>query len=175
LTGTGVNFCHAHREELQQPEFSAIDALEFPELHEESVGNLAFLRALFKLVRTAGVTDFGVKDLFKPEAPRLKKALSAVINFAKFREEKVQMYDELRDQSEASVGRRAQLEEEGRALRAELQRMQSDRAKEVPVAARIETEVKEAIAETHSLVREHDKARRKVSFLTFDASSRPAP
>ena len=38
-----------------------MDALEFPELHEESVGVLAFTRNLYKLMLAAGVTDFSLK------------------------------------------------------------------------------------------------------------------
>ena len=46
------------REELQQPVFGAIDALEFPELHEDSIGTMAFSRSLCKLMEAAGVADF---------------------------------------------------------------------------------------------------------------------
>ena len=46
------------REELQQPVFTAIDALEYPELHDESIPTLAFTRALNKLLLAAGIKDF---------------------------------------------------------------------------------------------------------------------
>ena len=39
------------REELQQPVFMAIDALEFPELHDESIPALAFIRHLARLLQ----------------------------------------------------------------------------------------------------------------------------
>eukprot|EP00854_Cymbomonas_tetramitiformis_P018737 gene18737-22376_t len=99
------------REELQQPVFEAVDALEFPALHEESIGTLAFNRALTDLVLSAGIHDFALKDLYKPESGRTRRILSAVINFAKFREEKVQAYEELRENSDATQERYAQLQE----------------------------------------------------------------
>lgn len=49
------------REELQQPVFMAIDALEFPELHDESIPAMAFIRHLTKLLQAAGVRDFSLK------------------------------------------------------------------------------------------------------------------
>ena len=49
------------REELQQPVFVAIDALEFPELHDESIPALAFIRHLARLMHAAGVRDFSLK------------------------------------------------------------------------------------------------------------------
>eukprot|EP00959_Pyramimonas_sp_CCMP1952_P313946 6572168-Pyramimonas_sp.AAC.1 len=56
------------KEELQQPALGAIDALEFPELHNDSVANLAFSRALFDLTTAAGVHDFalGVRRASRP-------------------------------------------------------------------------------------------------------------
>lgn len=38
--------------------FTAIDALEYPELHDESIPTLAFTRALNKLLLAAGIKDF---------------------------------------------------------------------------------------------------------------------
>lgn len=49
------------REEMQQPVFSAIDAIEFPELHDESIPAMAFIRNLFKLMRACGVQDFNLR------------------------------------------------------------------------------------------------------------------
>lgn len=39
--------------------------------------------------------DFSMKDLLAPEPKRVRRHLSAVINFAKFREERLVMYAEL--------------------------------------------------------------------------------
>ncbi|EIE22059.1 hypothetical protein COCSUDRAFT_9178, partial [Coccomyxa subellipsoidea C-169] len=76
------------REEQQQPVFMAIDALEFPELHDESIPYMTFVRNCAKLLSSAGVRDFNMQDLCKPDSGRLRRNLSAIINFAKFREEK---------------------------------------------------------------------------------------
>jgi len=40
-----------------------------------------------------GITDFSIRDLIKPDAGRVKKILSAIINFAKFREEQLPVFD----------------------------------------------------------------------------------
>ncbi len=48
-------------------------------------------------------SDFylAIQDLWKPEGPRLRRILSGIINFAKFREEKLGPYLELQEQLEA--------------------------------------------------------------------------
>lgn len=104
----------APREELNQPVFAAIDAFEYPELHDESIATRNFLRHLGKLMANTGVKDFTMKvgartllghlastegqprnmgllppsaqDIYKPEPLRLRRHLSAIINFAKFRQ-----------------------------------------------------------------------------------------
>lgn len=47
-----------HREDLMQPVFTAMDAFEFPELHDESISANNFFRQLSKLLGASGVKDF---------------------------------------------------------------------------------------------------------------------
>ena len=46
------------REELTQPVFTAMDAFEYPELHDESIPCYSFYRQLSKLMQACGVKDF---------------------------------------------------------------------------------------------------------------------
>ena len=43
---------------MQQPVFLAIDTLEYPELHDESIPTLAFIKCLNNLLVAAGIKDF---------------------------------------------------------------------------------------------------------------------
>jgi kinetochore protein Nuf2 len=74
-----------------------------------------------------------LQDLYKPEAPRLRRNLSAVINFAKYREEKLLAYTELQEHLEGLLQDKEGLAEENAALQEELRRLQEDRAAEMPV------------------------------------------
>ena len=47
-----------------------------------------------KLMVASGIHDFGLKDIFKPEPNRLRMILSAIINFAKYREDKIAVFNE---------------------------------------------------------------------------------
>jgi kinetochore protein Nuf2 len=94
-----ILLCGESRETMYAPELEAVDVLEFPELYEEAIGNLKFTRRLFHLMRRCGVPDFTLRDLTKPEYTRTRRNLSAVINFAKFREEKVAEYEDTQGES----------------------------------------------------------------------------
>ncbi|KAL4427452.1 hypothetical protein ABPG77_000741 [Micractinium sp. CCAP 211/92] len=139
------------REELQQPVFMAIDALEFPELHDESIPALAFIRHLTRLMQAAGVRDFSLKDLYKPEGPRLRRHLSAVLNFAMFREEKLAAYTALQEQLEGLLQEKDAAAGENSKLQAELARLQQEREAERPQVAALEAEREMLYAENQAL------------------------
>lgn len=52
---------------------------------------LIFGRVL--LMTQVSVTDISIRDLIKPDPVRVKKILSAILNFAKFREEQLPVFD----------------------------------------------------------------------------------
>ena len=88
------------REELHQPVVTAMDGMEYPEMHEDSIVTMQFNKALMALMRGSGIHDFTLKDIHKPEYTRTRRNLSALINFAKFREEKLTFFNEMQEQSE---------------------------------------------------------------------------
>lgn len=53
---------------------------------------LSFIR--LKLMEGVGIDDFTLKDVIKPEPHRLKMIFSGMINFAKFREEQLVLFEE---------------------------------------------------------------------------------
>ncbi len=61
LGGAELKCTACHREELQQPVFMAIDTLEYPELHDESIPTLAFIKSLNRLLVAAGIKDFNMQ------------------------------------------------------------------------------------------------------------------
>jgi hypothetical protein len=71
------------KDELNMPVFSAHQNMAWPQLHEDSIPELAFWRAVAKLMAVCGVNDFTRDDLARPDAKRLRKQLSGLINFAK--------------------------------------------------------------------------------------------
>ena len=52
-----------------------------------------------------------VQDLYKPDSNRLRRNLSGIINFAKFREEKLVPYTDLQESVEHLLEDTAELEE----------------------------------------------------------------
>uniref|UniRef100_A0A383VHS0 Uncharacterized protein n=1 Tax=Tetradesmus obliquus TaxID=3088 RepID=A0A383VHS0_TETOB len=139
------------REELNQPLFAAIDAFEYPELHDESIAARNFFRHLAKLMSACGVKDFGMKDIHKPEPARLRRHLSAIINFAKFREEKLVVYSEMSAELDALVEEQQRLQELLAQKEAEKQRMLDERAAQQEEASGVLAEVSELTGQNQAL------------------------
>jgi len=50
-------------------------------------------------MKVVEIHDFSIRDLIKPDHQRVKNILSAVINFAKFREEQMPVFDKYTERS----------------------------------------------------------------------------
>ncbi|CDO96383.1 unnamed protein product [Kluyveromyces dobzhanskii CBS 2104] len=58
-------------------------------MYTETVKVLALNKMCFKFFRDIGVSDFNMTDLYKPDSLRTRRLLSAVVNYARFREERM--------------------------------------------------------------------------------------
>eukprot|EP00750_Incisomonas_marina_P027969 INCI6306.1.p1 GENE.INCI6306.1~~INCI6306.1.p1 ORF type:complete len:459 (+),score=115.25 INCI6306.1:88-1464(+) len=92
FTNTAEFLMGVTADELNQPKFSGLEELSHPDLHETSVPRLNLFRTSSKLLETCGCHDFSLPDLFKPTYQKLRVYLSAIINFAKFREDQLDAY-----------------------------------------------------------------------------------
>jgi kinetochore protein Nuf2 len=75
------------------------------------------------------VHDFSItRDLLAPEPQRLVKQLSAIINFIKFREDRVSFLQQLNGETEELVETQHRLEAENEQLEAQLAQLKAARA-----------------------------------------------
>jgi kinetochore protein Nuf2 len=125
--------------------------LEYPQLHEESIPELSFFRATSKLMGVCGLNTFTTKDIFVPDAKRFRRQLSAVINFAKFREEHVIRCEELQVNTDKLVEQRERAREENAMLKAELKKYKENVSVEEPVIAQLEQDCTIAEEEVNEL------------------------
>lgn len=79
---------------------------------------LANKPVLFRFMQSIGVSDFSIMDVVKPEPERVRRVLSTVVNYAKYRVHNCNgFYDAVRDYEDTvkelqnEMGRRGELEE----------------------------------------------------------------
>ncbi|KAL2316035.1 Kinetochore protein nuf2 [Schizosaccharomyces pombe] len=82
------------RQNLEEKVNSLQDSVENFEIIHESLRFTVFYQILSQFMQNICFHDFTIQDLLKPDRNRLQLILSAVINFAKLREERLQQFDD---------------------------------------------------------------------------------
>jgi kinetochore protein Nuf2 len=84
--------------------FDILQELEAPNLHSESLYLMSFYRKVFKLLGEVGILDFNFNEFLNPDRKRLVYILSGLINFSKFRQEKLQLFQNCAARGEEFLG-----------------------------------------------------------------------
>lgn len=126
------------KEEIAQPAFLGLNALNYPELHEESVPRLNSYRACCKMMEICGIQDFSVKDFITPTAKRVRRQLSGIINFAKFRGEKHNLLMELSGTREDLLNTLNSLRFKNESLNSRLTLLREQTSEEAKIIEQIE-------------------------------------
>ncbi|KAJ3323516.1 kinetochore-associated Ndc80 complex subunit nuf2 [Boothiomyces sp. JEL0866] len=116
---------------LAVPDFSTL--LETPDLQQDSIALMGFYRQLLKIVTQAGVENFSLRDLLTPSVKRVRYILSAIINFCKFREDKMQIYEQCSEQAEALANQKVSLQAKLDDLTEKVNSYKASRVAETPM------------------------------------------
>lgn len=130
------------REELYHPSEHGMHALNFPELHDDSVLQINLFRACLRMMETCDVSDFSIKDFIFPSGSRFRRHLSGVINFAKFREERLVLLADLSAKRSGLVDHMEQLRDQYDSINNRLQLLKEQTADESEAIELLETECK---------------------------------
>ncbi|CAM9459893.1 unnamed protein product [Discosporangium mesarthrocarpum] len=158
------------REEMNQPVFAGYDCLSYPELHQESIPELAFFEALSKMMKVSLVDDFSLMDLRMPTKKRIRRHLSAAINYCRFHQERVRWHEEFVTHYEASVRSLQQAQEDTVAAQNELESLQEQAEEEAKAVKKKEEECKELLAKTSSISSKTKELRAEAQALKREAN-----
>jgi len=129
------------RWDAAEPSFEAVQAVEHMEMYDDFQRQMAFVHALERFFKAVAYPEFSVsRDLLRPEQKRFVMALSGIINYFKFREERIQSYSEAQEQHEAVEIEKQQATEELQRLQHEAAQLRVARANEEPQIKELETE-----------------------------------
>lgn len=86
------------------------------------------------------MSDFGLRDLLTPSAKRLRKHMSAIVNFAKFREEKLSIQEANDSQREVLKAQLNKAQTRREALTQELSSLKQRTVEEARTIAQLESD-----------------------------------
>ena len=140
-------------------------AVEYPEIYLDSVSLVKFFRIIARLMSEVGIEDFGMKDLIKPEPNRLRIILSAIINFAKFREEQLNIYENLTKKTEEILVEKENLLNKFQDLSNKLSIWKRQRLDEEPQFLKIKDSNSQLIQELKDLKKEQSNLTSNIEEL----------
>ncbi|EOR01012.1 SUMO-conjugating enzyme ubc9 [Wallemia ichthyophaga EXF-994] len=138
-------------ESLEAPKTLLLGRMQFPELFADSVPLMMFHQHVTNLTKIAQVDFFTLQDLTRPDAARTRKILSALVNFAKFKQERQATVDGVAARSEALKERRGELAGENERLRSATAQLREQRAQDEPQAKQARVEMEQALSELSRL------------------------
>ncbi|GAO46849.1 Nuf2-domain-containing protein [Saitoella complicata NRRL Y-17804] len=160
------------RENLDSSLQSSSD-MDFFEIHSGSLGLMVFHQKLVRLMNEVGIQNFSVRDLIKPEPGSVRRILSAILNFAKFREEQMPVLDAFTAKSDEVMQRHEQLTFQAQEMKTRLEALKKQRDEEEPLVQKareaniaLTNDLKELKKQETALTKDNDILRREKAELT---------
>eukprot|EP00008_Paramoeba_atlantica_P011986 CAMPEP_0201493676 /NCGR_PEP_ID=MMETSP0151_2-20130828/40474_1 /ASSEMBLY_ACC=CAM_ASM_000257 /TAXON_ID=200890 /ORGANISM="Paramoeba atlantica, Strain 621/1 / CCAP 1560/9" /LENGTH=445 /DNA_ID=CAMNT_0047881271 /DNA_START=40 /DNA_END=1377 /DNA_ORIENTATION=+ len=154
------------KEELELGSHPHLQRLQHPSLYEESFRKLLVLRHLPKLFEAVSIHDHDLtRDHSNPTRRRVLYTLSAIINFAMFREDRLTTFEQLNEESEQMVIKKQELHNENEYLTAELEALRLQRAEAEPVIQEKMVQNRALAEEVAELKSEQEKVKDETSKL----------
>lgn len=139
------------RSELQQMNFAGLSAFAYPELHDESIVEMGLLKEQLDLCYRTGMFDVTLPDLVTPERVRTRRIFSALINFAKFREDKLEHFSQYTAHTQQLLEQRDMLDSKVEELETRAASMGREHARVEPQIAAVQAEAEQAKAQVNQL------------------------
>lgn len=118
----------------------------------------------FRVMHAVGA-EFKLTDLLAPTHQRTRRFLSAVINFAKYREDKFAKFEETDQEGNRLEEEQALAENENQNAMNDLMAMQAEVASEEPVMKELMSQLSGVMSESEALKKELEKAREHQAVL----------
>lgn len=95
-------------------------------INDTSLSLIVMFRAANEFYSMCGITDFSLIDLMKPDSQRIRRILSAVVNFARFREENSIDIENLVALCEGNLGKIKSINDENIAVQNNIDKLKNE-------------------------------------------------
>ncbi|XP_033119288.1 kinetochore protein Nuf2-like isoform X2 [Anneissia japonica] len=130
-------------DQLKQPQLEATNYLSYNELHEDSVPLIMFTLVMQRFMASCGVNDFKLKDLTAPKPKRFQRNLSAIVNYYRFKEERVPTFERIKQETDATNEQYQCSLREIDEMKAKINKIKAKRAEDEPQVQQLCSQVEE--------------------------------
>ncbi|KAF8404187.1 hypothetical protein HHK36_009069 [Tetracentron sinense] len=144
LYSTLLGFLDSLQEDHGQVDFGALEHLENPDLHLDSVRIMNLYNKIREVVGSVSCpVNFTLKDLIRPNTQRTSVFISAILNFCLHKETKMNLLRPIVDEVSLLDERRRELEARILQLNAEIADHKEAKEREQPFVQEVDAKVKE--------------------------------
>lgn len=129
-----------NRDDIRGLPYHTLNEVNNPELYSE-FHQIVFLKNLFQFMAALGVTGFNMRDIVAPDPTRTRRALSAIMNYAKFNEDLMIQYEAKSSDLVSHYNMKFELEDTVNSREAELNRIRKDRAEFEPKISELQSDL----------------------------------
>jgi len=140
------------------------------DISEPALSQARFLREVIKMMQAVGMEDFGLADILCPTGERFRRALSAIINFIKYREDYLEHHNALTQESEQLATRIATLTRNRDAAAADLEALRAAKQKEADTLQNLQTEVANLETRLRELKHQHTVHKDRINELRIESN-----
>ncbi|XP_013420888.1 kinetochore protein Nuf2 [Lingula anatina] len=130
-------------DQLGQAQFHETDVFEHPTVYEEAVPLLKFTLSMQRLMYACGVQDFKLRDLVEPKPKRTVRLVSALINFSRFQNQRMEEVERLKNENAAVKEQHEQLLRVNDELKTKINHIRASRAEQEPELKKLQGEFEE--------------------------------
>eukprot|EP00484_Ammonia_sp_Unknown_P022888 CAMPEP_0197033136 /NCGR_PEP_ID=MMETSP1384-20130603/11626_1 /TAXON_ID=29189 /ORGANISM="Ammonia sp." /LENGTH=443 /DNA_ID=CAMNT_0042462905 /DNA_START=41 /DNA_END=1372 /DNA_ORIENTATION=- len=127
----------------KQIPYDKLSIFEHPQLHEQSIISVRLICEMIKFMQKVGVHDFNISDLISPESQRTVRNLSAIINFARWQEQKHQIYVEKKSSIQSLDKKLKSITQQNKKLADEFVAINTKMNQEKPEIDKLNAEISE--------------------------------
>lgn len=146
--------------DMQSHKAHIVQLIQHGEIFDDAVDLLFAFSLSRQLALINGVDDFNLKDIWEPNAKRLRAHLSGTINFCRYKESQLVVIQEMKENLRELDGVRLELVDKSNNLDSELVAAQTHHNEELPHLWQAESEVHEAKIVVEKLQKQQQTANR---------------
>lgn len=150
--------CDPLQVKMQLPALSQQLGFVCPEIYEDAVDLIAVFAFSRQLAMINLIEDFSLKDLWEPSTKRFRMLLSAMVNCCRYKENKLQLINSLKEELHSRDGERLEIVDKVDAMERQMQAAHEQHVRELGDMREAEAEVQRCSSEIEKLKRQKAQA-----------------
>lgn len=141
--------------------YKVINDIDDDNEYLDTLNIVGLQKIIFKFLNQCGIDDFNIMDIIKPDPQRVRRILSCVVNFARFREEQKYLVDELHLKNDDIIAEFKKLTQQIQILEFQISELQNandsvDLESVEKLNAQLENELRQLKKKQEAITNEHD-------------------